>query len=137
MDYPQTIQTAIVEKLAPLVSQGVSVAGVADRSDPAARHTKRLMVAYVGSDYSPPKQGMGPLVQSRKLRFELALQLQNQRTFEAAYPLLGEISNLLGGFRPVPGLLARLYLTSEEIAEVREQVQTWVIGLAIDIPHKS
>lgn len=135
-NYPQLIQAAIAQQLAPLLTEGVDVLEVADRDDAGARRMKRVMVAYVGSDYSPPGEGslQASLVQIRTLDFEIALQIQNCKTFEDGYPYLKQVLELLAAYQPLDTVPRRLYPTSDSIESLVDGVHTWVFAFAINVP---
>lgn len=135
-DYPAEIHSAIVARLSPLLSEGVDVLGVGDRdSDAMARRTKRVLVAYVASSFTAPSEGfLAPLVQTRTLDFDVAVQLSNLKTYAEGYPILLRVLELLAGFVPLADIPRRLYPTRDAIEDVADGVYTWVMSFSINLP---
>ncbi len=130
------IFTAILEHLAPLEEQGLRVERfTGELTRPQAR--AQVTVGFRRTRASEPQQLNldAPIVQSRRIEFELLLRLLDLRGHEDSFDAIGLIEERLIGFRPLDDIhCKRLYHVSTDFLGVTESIWGYSLVFALNYP---
>lgn len=126
------IETAIVARLAAALT-GLRVEAFPDSPDTYRLQHPRgaVLVGYGRSDYGRPL-ATGPIVQDRRLEFDITVLARHLRDHGGAYGVLDAVRIALTGFRPAGA--TGLQPVRDRFLAVRDGVWRYAITLATTMP---
>jgi hypothetical protein len=107
------IQTAILNRLQPLESQGVQILGL--NTPPPAKNRATITVGYVGADYAVER--FLPVGQRVKRRFQALVEVVDLASSFNVNPVLAAVRQYLVGFCPIPDYFSQMVLASEKLVQ--------------------
>jgi hypothetical protein len=117
------IEQGILKRLEPLTAKHSFSLGLLDAAElKRPQQAKRVVISYQGSDFTVPTTFNGG--QLRTIRYEVRSQFLELRTHDTAYPLLGDIRDLLSNWEPVAGLTTKpMQIKKETFASKAEDIE--------------
>lgn len=127
------IKRAIISRLQRL-SDRVRIVGDDTDGEAGSKSQVRsdyiLRVGYANGSFTPPNEDVE--YQSCDRAFQVAIEMRDLRSEDAAVDLIDEIESLLMGFRPcVDGVIGDCYLQSDRFVQNREGVYFYAVNIVV------
>jgi hypothetical protein len=130
------VEAAIVDRLAPLKSQGIKVLPFPENPGELGKPATnaQIFVGFKRETLEIPQMVNydAPSIQPRILEYELILKLKDLRSHKGVYPILDKVRDLLTGFRPLPNAKA-LYATTSGFVDLDQG--SWVYSMTFAFHH--
>lgn len=130
-------EEAIIDRLAPLVSEGIYVRNRAQSNQQAKAMAQLSVLQVSGSPIATnPRNPTAPLHKS--LSFSIIAEFQNQRSHKDAYPFIWKIIGQLHGFRPVGGQLGAIMSGGFSYGNYDQQskIYQWNLDFTVTVEFK-
>ena len=135
------MEQGIGQALAPLEAEGVKVIPFPDKPENIGRPqaASQIVYGFKQESFSVP-QGKNiiytTMTQTRRMEFEVLLQLKDLRSHTGVYAMMNRIRELLSGLRPDPKLDRVLYQLAAEPLSSSEGIWQFVMTFAVDLYYQ-